>query len=48
MRVPCMVNNWLYCSFVTRSRPGWNNCARITSAMIPAIKKYENAVTKYM
>ena len=47
--VPCIVNSWLYCSFVgTTCMPGANSSARINIAMIPAIPKKMNAVTRYM
>ena len=40
MMVPCMVNSWLYCSFVaTTDKPGSNSWARITRAMTPAMRK---------
>ena len=46
--VPCMVNSWLYCSFVaTISSPGNASCARITRAMTPPSKKYKNDVIRY-
>lgn len=48
MIVPCIVNNWLYCSLVaTMSRPGRVSCARIISAITPPIRKYMNEVIRY-
>jgi hypothetical protein len=48
MIVPCMVNNWLYCSGDRNCRPGRPSSPRISSAMTPPITKNENDVTKYI
>ena len=44
--VPCIVNNWLYCSGVRNCRPGRASSVRISSAMIPAMMKNTNDVTR--
>ena len=36
---PCMVNIWLYCSFEMNCWPGFVSSARISSAMMPPMKK---------
>jgi hypothetical protein len=46
MIVPCMVNIWLYCSFVTNCKPGLANSALMTIAINPAIMKKINEVIK--
>ena len=47
IKVPCIVNSWLYCSLLTNCRPGRASSARITSAINPAIAKKANDVTMY-
>src|SRR4051812_21124047 len=48
MIVPCIVNNWLYCSGDRNCIPGRANSARISSAINPPSMKNTNDVTKYM
>ena len=42
--VPCIVNSWLYCSLLRNCRPGRASSVRISSAMMPAIRKNTNDV----
>jgi hypothetical protein len=48
MMVPCMVNNWLYCSALRNCIPGRASSARMTSAITPPSMKKTNDVTKYI
>ena len=49
MSVPCMVNSWLYCSFVCRiCMPGSKSSARIMRAMTPPMQKKMKDVIRYM
>ncbi len=49
MIVPCMVNSWLYCSFVgTICMPGSNSSARMMSAMTPPSMKNSTEAIRYM
>ena len=45
--VPCIVNNWLYISGLTKSIPGAANCILIKRASIPPVRKRMKAVTPY-
>ncbi len=48
MMVPCMVNNWLYCSFdCTNWMPGSKSSRRITRAITPPMMKKMNEVMRY-
>jgi hypothetical protein len=48
MIVPCIVNNWLYCSpLPTIFRPGSNSWARMISAITPPIMKKMNELIRY-
>ncbi len=46
--MPCMVNNWLYCSLDRNCIPGTVNSMRMSSAISPPIKKKANDVTMYI
>ncbi len=46
MTAPCMVNSWLYICWCTICMPGWASSARMTSAMIPPIRKNPNEVIR--
>ncbi len=49
MIVPCIVNNWLYCSFVgSTCMPGSNSSARMMSAITPPSRKNRNEAIRYM
>jgi len=48
MIVPCMVNNWLYCSLDKNCKPGRASSARINKAIKPPVRKNANEVTRYM
>ncbi|MDF2492688.1 MAG: hypothetical protein K0Q58_1266 [Microbacterium sp.] len=49
MIVPCIVNSWLYCSFVgTICIPGSNSSARMMSAITPPSRKNRNDAIRYM
>ena len=48
MIVPCMVKNWLYCSFDCSHMPGSKSSMRMTRAMRPANAKKRNEVHRYM
>jgi hypothetical protein len=48
MIVPCMVNNWLYCSGDRNCRPGRASSARISNASTPPTMKNTNDVTMYI
>ncbi len=45
---PCIVNSWLYCSWLKNCRPGCASSARIMSAMTPPNRKNANVVIRYM
>ena len=45
--VPCMVNNWLYCSLDRNCRPGTASSVRISSAIRPPIMNRAVAVVRY-
>ena len=46
MIVPCMVNNWLYCSLDRNCWPGTASSARMSSAIAPPTMKNPNDVTR--
>ncbi|SHW02545.1 Uncharacterised protein [Mycobacteroides abscessus subsp. abscessus] len=46
--VPCTVNSWLYCSLDRNCSPGIASSVRISSAMIPALKKNANDAARYI
>ena len=47
--VPCMVNSWLYCSFVSMiCIPGANSSRRMSTAITPAMQKKRNDAIRYM
>src|SRR5699024_1182215 len=49
IRVPCMVNSWLYCSLVsTICIPGWKSSRRMISAITPPMQKNMNEPMRYM
>ena len=48
MIVPCMVNNWLNCSFERNCIPGTASSARMNRAIRPPIRKNTKAVIMYM
>ncbi len=48
MIVPCIVNSWLYCSFVgTICMPGSNSSARMISAITPPSMKNSTEEIRY-
>ena len=47
IKVPCMVNSWLYCSLLKNCKPGDANSARIPNAIAPAITKKAKEVIMY-
>ena len=48
MIVPCIVNNWLYCSSETNCSPGMASSARTTNAIAPAAKNQNVASIRYI
>ena len=49
MIVPCIVNSWLYCSFVgTTCIPGANSSARMINAITPPSMKNSTDAIRYM
>ncbi len=48
MMVPCMVNNWLYCSSDRNCSPGRASSARIIIAIAPPIMNIDMAVNTYI
>ena len=49
INVPCMVNSWLYCSFVsTICIPGSKSSRRMMSAITPPTQKKKNEPMRYM
>jgi hypothetical protein len=49
IRVPCMVNSWLYCSLVsTICMPGSKSSRRMISAITPPTQKKMNEPMRYM
>lgn len=46
--MPCMVNNWLNCSFDKNCRPGAASSVRINNASRPPMKKKLMHATQYM
>ncbi len=46
--VPCMVNNWLYCSLDKNCRPGRANSPRINMAINPPTMNHVNDVARYI
>ena len=49
MSVPCIVNSWLYCSFVSRiCIPGSHSSRRMMRAITPPTQKKMNEAIRYM
>ncbi len=44
--VPCIVNSWLNCSFVSNCMPGRASSARISIAISPASRKKPKEVVR--